>query len=300
MDEFGLIAEIIAELGDVADAPYIAIGPGDDGAVINPTPGWQAVASIDSQVAGRHFPAAAPAELIGYRALMASVSDLAAMAANPRFVLVALTVDQLDSSWVRGLVAGMREAATVTKVAICGGNLSRGPLSITLSVHGEVPCGAAVLRSGAQVGDVVQVSGPLGGAGACVRAGLFEIHGDLCPRQQRYYRPMARVDLIDLLRKEANAAIDVSDGLLQDLSHLLKASNCGAAIESALIPISQDAELEDARSGGDDYELLATAPNLMTGFTAIGSVVSAQGIWLDEQSVTDAEGDNLGFDHFRQ
>ncbi|NOX49302.1 MAG: thiamine-phosphate kinase, partial [Gammaproteobacteria bacterium] len=139
MDEFSLIDCIVSELGSQAKGPWIALGPGDDAAVIAQSPGCQTVASIDTLIAERHFPTAAPAELVGYRALMVSLSDLAAMAAVPRYALVALTLPRADKDWVVGMARGMADAARLTGTYICGGNLSRGPLSITVSVHGEVP-----------------------------------------------------------------------------------------------------------------------------------------------------------------
>ncbi|MEQ8691603.1 MAG: thiamine-phosphate kinase [Pseudomonadales bacterium] len=294
MDEFELIRRVVAELGEQTQAPQVVLGPGDDAAIIAPTPDWHMVASIDTQVADRHFPRTAPAELIGYRAVMASVSDLAAMAARPVYMLVALMLDEVDADWVMALTRGMKAAANDCQIALCGGNFSRGPLALTLSVHGEVPAGGGLLRSGARVGDVIQVSGPLGGAGACVRAGEFAVTAELSLTQQRYFRPRARVDLSEQLRDTAHAAIDVSDGLLQDLQHLLTASQVGADLEAANIPVCPGASLEDALHGGEDYELLVAASTTLDGFTAIGRVVAQPSLTLDGRVV-----EARGYDHFR-
>ena len=154
VNEFGLIDDITQALGDSATAPWVHVGIGDDAAVMRPRPGFDAVASIDTLVADVHFPMSAPADLIGYRALMVSLSDLAAMAALPRYALVALTLPELGSQispqWVQQLAQGMAMAAEETGTALCGGNLTRGALSISVSVHGEVSRGrpnCAVLES---------------------------------------------------------------------------------------------------------------------------------------------------------
>ena len=167
-----LIDSIANALGDSATAPWIRVGIGDDAAVMRARDGFDQVASIDTLVADVHFPNNAP-ELIGYRALMVSLSDLAAMAAVPRYALVALTLPEVAGDtcqqWVQRLASGMAAAAQETHTALCGGNVSRGPLSISVSVHGEVEAGQARLRSTAAAGEGLYVSGPLGSAAACVR-----------------------------------------------------------------------------------------------------------------------------------
>lgn len=294
MDEFALIREVVTQLGDRAKGRWIDVGPGDDAAVISQTPDTQAVASIDTLVANVHFPATAPAELIGYRALMVSMSDLAAMAATPRYALVALTLPTADVPWVKKMAQGMAEAARACDTYICGGNFAKGELSITVSVHGEVPEGAAVRRDGAQKGDTIYVSGELGAAAACVRLAEFQIsNGTLSPLQARYFRPRARLDLVTQLQNHCSAAIDISDGLLADLSHLCAASNVQGSVNSDLIPLHPHAKLRDALSGGDDYELLCTAAIAMPGMTPIGEISAGAGVFLDNQWV-----ETKGFNHF--
>ena len=209
--------------------------------------GFDQVASIDTLVADVHFPNNAPPELIGYRALMVSLSDLAAMAAVPRYALVALTLPEVAGDtcqqWVQRLASGMAAAAQETHTALCGGNVSRGPLSISVSVHGEVEAGQARLRSTAAAGEGLYVSGPLGSAAACVRTNqLLPVTADaLNAEQHAYYRPMARFDCQpDILA--ATSAIDISDGLLQDLAHVLQASGCGANLNAHDIPLGQGAD----------------------------------------------------------
>ena len=292
VDEFLLIDAIVAELGEQSRASWLAVGPGDDAAVLTPSAGTQAVASIDTLLADVHFPSNAPFDLIGYRAVMVSASDLAAMAANARYALVSLTIDNPSVDQVRALARGMAAAASECGLAICGGNLTRGPMSIAVSVHGEVPNGQALTRSGARVGDVLQVSGPIGGAGLCVATREFEVNGGLTASQEKYFRPKARLDLVDVIRR-ANAGIDVSDGFLADLAHLMKASGCGCEIDSSALPLFPGASLEHSLVCGDDYELLVTAPDLLPGFTEVGSVVAGEQILLDGKPI-----EPEGFNHF--
>ena len=293
MDEFALIREVVNNLSDRAAGRWIDLGPGDDAALIAQTPAHQSVATIDTLVAGVHFPGDADAELIGYRALMVSLSDLAAMAATPRFVLVALTLPRSESGWVAKLARGMAAAANVCDVYICGGNFARGPLNISVSAHGEVPRGQAVTRSGAKVGDQILISGALGGAAACVRLAEFNFSATLNERQTRYMRPTARTDLVATLRGHAHAAIDVSDGLLADMLHLCDASAVRANITSADIPLCAGADLDDALHGGDDYEILCTAANVLPGFQCIGHIQAGQGVYLDGEAAA-----SQGYNHF--
>lgn len=293
MDEFALIREVVKNLGDVAQGRWIELGPGDDAAVIAQTPGHQSVASIDTLVAGVHFPTDLPAQMIGYRALMVALSDLAAMAATPRFVLVALTLPAADASWVGQLATGMAEAARACEAYLCGGNFSKGPLSITVSVHGEVATGDAITRAGAEVGDKIYISGALGGAAACVRLAEFDFSDGLNARQQKYLRPRARFDLRELLLTHAHAAIDVSDGLLKDLEHLCNASGVQADVCSKDVPVSDGASLQDALHGGDDYEILCTTASDLPGLQCVGHIQAGAGVYVDGKR------ENLGgYNHF--
>ena len=303
MGEFALISDILEALGDrAAVSPQamktVVVPPGDDATVVTPTPGWQHVASIDSFLANVHFPEKAPPELIGYRVLMASLSDLAAMAATPRYALVALSMEaallKQDESWHCRLALGMAEAAREADMYICGGNLSQGPLAITVSVHGEVAEGCALLRSTGRAGHGLYVSGTLGGASACLRLGQTNIESldNLTPLQACYFRPKARFDLLDEVGK-ASACIDISDGLLQDLGHLCDASSCGAKLQGGAIPLAPGATLEDALRGGDEYQLLLASEVPLLGCQRIGQLTEEVGIWLDEQQIS-AD----GYNHF--
>lgn len=298
-DEFGLIDAIVAGLGDRAAGQWVTVGPGDDAAVLEVSPGTQHVASIDSLLADVHFPASAPAQLIGYRALMVAFSDLAAMAAAPRYCLVALSLDQpqlaAGSPWVVSLAAGMAEAARQLGVYVCGGNLSRGPLNITVSVHGEIEPRDLLLRSGASAGDSLYVTGHLGAAAACVRhQQMLPVNPDrLSSLQRAYYRPQARFDVTPMC-EFATAGLDISDGLTQDLWHLCRASGCGANLESAGIPVAQEATLDDALFGGDDYQLLLSSQRPLPGAYRIGELTTEPGLTLDGKALNAG-----GYDHFR-
>lgn len=295
MDEFSLIDDIVSRLGAAAHAAWVDVGPGDDASVVSVGTGGSVVSSIDTFSPGIHFPREAPAEWVGYRCFMAAASDLAAMAAEPRYALVALSLPDRDATYALALCEGLAEAADTCGMAVCGGNLTRAPLSMTVSVHGEVQPGMGVLRSTAQANDLIQVSGQLGGAAACVRLNAFQVAGTL---RDAYFRPRARLDLREPLAL-AHSAIDVSDGCLQDLSHILQASHVGAEIDSRAIPVADGATLDDALWGGDDYELLITAPKALPGFEVIGVVSDNLGIKLDGQEVLLNDVASRGYDHFR-
>lgn len=294
-NEFALIDAIVEGLGDRATGDWVSVGPGDDAAVIKTTPGLAQVASIDTLLPDVHFPAAAPAQLIGYRALMVSFSDLAAMRAAPRYCLVSLSMDESQgAAWVVSLARGMADAARELGVYVCGGNLTRGPLNIAVSVHGEVEHQHLLRRSEGRPGQQLTVTGALGAAAACVRTGqMLPVDPKaLTPLQHAYYRPQARFDVAAMVQA-ASAGLDISDGLSQDLAHLCAASGCGAALQSLSIPIGAGATLEDALFGGDDYELLVASNEALPGAYTIGVLTAEPGLTLDGAPFA-----AKGFDHF--
>ena len=294
-NEFALIDAIVEGLGDRATGDWVSVGPGDDAAVIKATPGLAQVASIDTLLPDVHFPAAAPAQLIGYRALMVSFSDLAAMRAAPRYCLVSLSMDESQgAAWVVSLARGMADAARELGVYVCGGNLTRGPLNIAVSVHGEVEHQHLLRRSEGRPGQQLTVTGALGAAAACVRTGqMLPVDPKaLTPLQHAYYRPQARFDVAAMVQA-ASAGLDISDGLSQDLAHLCAASGCGAALQSLSIPIGAGATLEDALFGGDDYELLVASNEALPGAYTIGVLTAEPGLTLDGAPFA-----AKGFDHF--
>ncbi|MEQ8858756.1 MAG: thiamine-phosphate kinase [Pseudomonadales bacterium] len=288
MNEFELIDAVVAELGAAAAGELVRVGPGDDASITAVPAGMALASSIDALVADVHFPAAAGAELVGYRAMMVAASDLAAMGADPGFALVAVTLEDADADWLRALARGFGRAARALPLPLVGGNLARGPRTIAVSVHGFVLAEGALLRSGARAGDSVFVTGTLGAAAAAVaRGGLdaMQNESDLDALAQRYFLPSARLGAGVALRGFASSAIDLSDGLIQDLGHVCRASGVGAELDSARLPVASGATLDQALSGGDDYELCFTGrgdpPDLGVPVHRIGRIVSGSGVRVD-------------------
>jgi len=264
MAEFDLIARIRARAGARDD---VLLGIGDDAAVLRVPAGHDLVVSTDTLSIGVHFPPETAPSDIGWKALAVNLSDLAAMGATPAWCTLNLTLPDADSKWLDAFLDGFLQLAAQHRIALVGGDTTRGPLSITVTVHGFVPHGAALLRSGAQVGDLVCVTGTLGNAAGALRQWQrgVPIHSRL---GSSLMRPTPRIELGQFLRGLATACIDISDGLLADLGHVLAASGVGAEIEIAELPTSavlaskfDEAERRELQlSGGDDYELCFTVP----------------------------------------
>ncbi|GAB4177623.1 MAG: thiamine-phosphate kinase [Wenzhouxiangellaceae bacterium] len=259
--EFDLIRRIRARAprGD-----GVVVGIGDDAAVLQPGPGMQLVTSTDQLVEGRHFDASVRVEDLGHLALAVNLSDLAAMGARPRWSLLALTLPAADPVWLDQFLDGYLALGEATGCALVGGNLSRGPLNIAVTVIGEVEAGRFRLRRGARPGDRLLVTGTLGEAGYAWRRGVEPEHL-LAARRDR---PEPRIDAGRALRVGAHAMIDISDGLLADLAHLLE-DGIGARIDCARLPCSgplarlvpDDHERWMLQlNGGGDYELLLAWP----------------------------------------
>ena len=247
-----------------------ALGVGDDCALLTTRPGQQLAVSSDMLVEGRHFLSTVPPAALGHKALAVNLSDLAACGAEPLAFSLALALPRLDESFVEGFAQGLFALADACGIELVGGDTTAGPLNICITVIGEVPQGQALLRSGARAGDDIWVSGTLGDA----RLALEAFRGQLQLTQAQFEhtrrameRPTARLELGRALRGVASSAIDLSDGLLGDLSHILKRSRVGADIALDLLPrspvmVAQAAEVQVlyTLAGGDDYELLFTAP----------------------------------------
>ncbi len=284
MDEFELIRRFFSR-----DAKATDVGVGDDGAVMTPTPGTQQVQVIDTLVEGVHFPATITAADVGYRAVEVNLSDIAAMGARPRWMTLALTLWDKDELWVEDFAAGMFAAADEHDVVLVGGDTTQGDsVVVSINMTGEVEKDAALLRSGAKVGDTVFVTGTVGDAAAGLELLQQGEHDEFLVG--RFLRPTARLTLGRMLVGRAHAAIDVSDGLVADLSKLLAASALGAQINVDDVPMSpalmarfdDDTAQQFALSGGDDYELCFTASAdavaELDGVTAIGTVTAAEGL----------------------
>lgn len=247
----------------------VAVGIGDDGAVVRVADGCDLVISTDMLTSGIHFPPDADPNDIGFRALAVNLSDLAAMGAEPLWATLVLSLPEASEPWLDAFARGFFSLADAACVQLIGGDITRGPLTITASVYGSVPRGEALLRSGARPGDLIFVTGTLGDAAAALELDLKTapaIHSQVL--RQRLLRPTPRFIVGINLRGVASSAIDVSDGLASDLGHIVEASGVGARIEVAALPLSEplchllkrQRAWELALSGGDDYELCFTAP----------------------------------------
>lgn len=293
MDEFALIRRYFASGG--AARGDVVLGIGDDAAVLRVPEGHELVVTTDNLVAGVHFPVTLDAESIGYRTLAANLSDLAAMGAEPAWALLAITLPEADENWLERFSRGFFRLAMQHHVALVGGNVAHGPLNIAVTAHGLIPAGAALKRTGAQPGDAIFVTGHPGDAAAGLKL-IQSGHTDLrhaCV--QRFCFPEPRIAAGVALRGVASSVIDVSDGLLADLSHLLEGGNIGATLELAALPLSADilrmetlgAAREYALSGGDDYELCFTVPQ--NRLSQLDAVAANSGCRVTRIGTIDAE-----------
>ncbi len=327
MGEFDLIARYFTHPARPGGA--VELGVGDDCALLAPRPGMQLAISSDMLVEGRHFFADVDPEALGHKALAVNLSDLAACGARPLAFTLALSLPRVDEAWLAGFSRGLLALADVHGCELVGGDTTQGPLNICITVFGEVPPDQALLRSGARPDDDIYVSGTLGDARLALEAllGHIQLPADtLAQARQRLERPSPRVALGMALRGVASSAMDVSDGLLGDLGHILKASGVGARIdiERTSNLIAASAYPESARgqfdvefvrqctlAGGDDYELAFTAPPAQraavaaasqssgTPVTRIGTVLAEPGLQLVDAQGRAVEHRYASFDHFR-
>ncbi|WP_297797867.1 thiamine-phosphate kinase [uncultured Marinobacter sp.] len=311
MGEFELIRRYFSPLAGQSRAASLVLGPGDDCAIERVASGHELVFSVDTLVEGVHFPAGYDPEHLGWRSLAVAASDLAAMGAKPVCFTLALTLPEASPEWLEPFSRGLSRASRAFGLELAGGDTTRGPLTLSLQVHGEVPAGEAMLRSGARVGDYLCVSGTLGEAGAALDY-LQSVSPSEDERAvlERYHAPVPRLDLGMALREVASAAIDISDGLLADLGHILGASDVGAELDCQAVPVSAAVSrlkgpaeaLRLALEAGDDYELcVAVPPDLWEGLpeavhaqlSIIGKVVAGNGIKGIESGLVTG-----GYDHF--
>ncbi|MCP5142805.1 MAG: thiamine-phosphate kinase [Chromatiales bacterium] len=316
--EFDLIRRWFAQLG--ATRNDVAIGVGDDAALLRVPIGHDLVVTADTMVAGVHFPLDTAPEDIGHKLLAVNLSDLAAMGAAPAWVTLALTLPEHDEAWLRAFSAGFHALAIEHDVALVGGDTTRGPLTLTVQAHGLVPAGSVMTRACARPGDLIYLTGTVGDAGLALLALQDELRlpkADRAAVLARLNRPTPRVAAGQALRGIASAAIDVSDGVAADLGHILERSGVGATVYAERLPISAVmGKWLDAAGGwalplsaGDDYELLVTIPEsrqaaaeaamavLDCAFTWIGMIDSAPGLrcQLDDGTQLGVTG---GYDHF--
>jgi thiamine-monophosphate kinase len=321
LSEFDLIAQFFTRPPRSAN---VALGIGDDAALLVPRPGCELVVSTDMLVEGRHFFPGADARCLGHKTLAVNLSDLAAMGATPRQALLALALPASDPAWLAAFADGFFALADAHDVDLVGGDTTRGPLNLCVTVIGEVPAGTALLRSAARPGDDVYVSGEIGAAALAVaaiggRIALAPAELDAC--RDRLDSPTPRVELGNALRGIAAAAIDLSDGLTGDLGHIGERSGRGARIDLARLPAAatvatllrgphRDLALACLLAGGDDYELCFTARNrereriaalareLALPLTRIGKVTAERGLVVRDEAGAALAALPRAFDHF--
>jgi thiamine-monophosphate kinase len=314
LSEFDLIQRYFTR-----PAPNAVLGVGDDAALLRVAEGMELAVSTDMLVSGTHFFSDADPFLLGHKTLAVNLSDLAAMGAVPRWATLALSLPGADETWLRRFSEGFFALADEYGVELVGGDTTRGPLNLSVTIMGEVTRGRALRRSGANAGDDIWVSGTLGKAAL----GLAHLQGRIAlPEDARLsclaalHQPRPRVALGLALRDIANSAIDISDGLLADLGHILECSHAGAELEFAAIPAVETHGIDDALlrhcvlSGGDDYELCftasaakrseieAVAAKLQLPLTRIGSINAGQGCTVRAADGSVMKIKESGYDHF--
>lgn len=314
--EFDLIARHFTRA-----TPDAVLGVGDDCALLAPTPGMQLAVSSDMLLEGRHFsPQDSPAG-IGHKSLAVNLSDLAAMGATPRWATLSIALPEANDAWLTAFARGFFRIADLHGVELVGGDTTRGALTISITVIGEVPPGQALRRDGAQAGDDVWVSGVIGSAALALayRQGrLFMEQVDAARVLPALYLPTPRVALGIALRGIASSAIDISDGLLGDLGHILERSQAGAILEFAALPtlpvaqayLHEEVARDCVLAGGDDYELCFTAPadrrdavaaaaqSAGVAVTRIGRITAEPGLTLIGTDGQPLPFEHTGYDHF--
>jgi thiamine-monophosphate kinase len=319
MGEFDLIARYFTR-----PSRHAVLGVGDDCALLHIQAGMQLAVSSDMLVQGRHFLPTTPAAGLGHKALAVNLSDLAACGAKPVAFTLALALPSIDEHWLAGFSKGLWDLADAHGCELIGGDTTQGPLNICITVMGEVPPGDALLRQHAQVGDDIYISGTVGDARLALEVfkgtvSLEAAHFEAA--RLRMDRPTPRVELGLGLRGVANAAIDVSDGLLGDLGHIVQRSKVGAVIDTAWVQdsaaiseamqsISFNKRLDFALAGGDDYELLFTAPpdqadavleageQCGVSITCIGRITPVAGVQVLDLQGLPMSRRFASFDHF--
>jgi thiamine-monophosphate kinase len=290
MNEFDLIQSYFN--WEVTD-PSVELGVGDDAALFNLNPGHQLVTSTDTLVEGVHFFKDASPRDIAYKSLAVNLSDMAAMGATAKCYTLSLTIPELDKEWLKDFSSSLKESSKLFNVHLIGGDTTKGPLNISINMMGSIEINSPIKRSGANEGDDIYVSGELGSAALClkkIKKGEIPLESDL----NSLNRPIPRLELGSALKNLASSCIDVSDGLEQDLSHILKSSGVGAIIDTQELPLS-DSVMQYVKDkndwslplcGGDDYELCFTAgkskrdkisaisESLGTRVTRIGEIIS--------------------------
>jgi thiamine-monophosphate kinase len=318
LSEFDLIREYFSN--QTWGREDVALGVGDDCALLRPPAGMELVVTSDTLVEGVHFQKDADPEALGHKSLAVNLSDLAAMGADPAWVTLALTIPETDSAWLRAFSNGFLSLARKHDVALIGGDTTQGPLSITVTAQGFVQPGSALMRSGAKAGDLIYVSGSIGDASLALlaRQGGYVVETGMKELEQRLDRPQPRLAVGRFITQIASSAIDISDGLIADLGHICEQSSVGARVLLDKIPLTPQVSdylqlggsWDRVIAGGDDYELCFTVPkekiellnqsgtNLECRLTQIGELVSEPGVSCIMGDGTVLENTGAGYQHF--
>ncbi|WP_202210241.1 thiamine-phosphate kinase [Pseudomonas paraversuta] len=318
MGEFELIRNFFAAAPCAQGGEGVALGIGDDCALLDVPFGEQLAISTDTLVAGVHFADPCDPFLLGQRSLAVAASDLAAMGATPLAFTLALTLPAVEADWLQAFARGLNLMAQGCGLRLIGGDTTRGPLCLTLTVFGRVPRGQALTRSAARPGDLLCVGGELGNAAGALPLVLGQRSATPAiaePLLAHYWSPQPQLALGQALRGKASSALDISDGLLADCGHIALASKVGLLIENDRVPVSlalqeflgDAAAQQAALSGGDDYVLAFTLPAvelptlLADGWPihVIGLVVEGQGVGLLGVDGRDITPGIRGYQHFR-
>lgn len=320
LSEFSLITRYFIRQ---MNRPDVLLGVGDDCALLNVPEGMSLAVSMDTLVAGVHFPLQTSSYDIGHKLVAVNLSDLAAMGAQPAWLTLALTLPESDEVWLEGFCRGLFALAEHYQMSLIGGDTTHGPLTLTLQAHGFVPYGQALRRDGARPGDLIYVTGTLGDGGLglrCVQSTVMLTEHHRQYAIDRLNRPSPRVEAGLALRGLASSAIDISDGLLADLGHILTRSRAGASLEIAKLPLSpaylsaydQIGGVEMALTAGDDYELCFTvssnqalqAENALREigcrFSCIGVIRAEPGLRCFRADGSEYVPVKKGYDHFAQ
>jgi len=316
ISEFSLIERFFTK-----PTPHAVLGVGDDAALMAIAPGMELAVSTDMLVSSTHFFPDADPRKLGWKALAVNVSDMAAMGAQPRWATLALALPHADETWLKAFASGFFACAGEFGIDLVGGDTTRGPLNLSITIFGEIPCGQALRREGAQPDDDIWVSGTLGGSAlalAAIQGQTTLDTDDLDACRQLLDMPQPRVDLGLALRGIATSAVDISDGLLGDLGHILERSRVGAELcfdalpaHAALEPLLAEERAQHCLlAGGDDYELCFTAPRakhneikaledqLGLRLSRVGKITAATGLQLLDAAGNPMPKPGRGYDHF--
>ena len=314
LNEFDIIKQFFKNQNISRDD--VILGIGDDCAIVETPPENQLAITIDTLVDGVHFPHDTPAYDVGYKSLAVNLSDLAAMGATPAWITAALTLPKANESWLKDFTRGLFDLAARYNVQLIGGDLTHGPLTITIQAHGLLPKNKALKRSTAKPGDLIYVTNTPGDAAL----GLLFLQNKISLRPEfqdsilkKINRPEPQIEIGKKLLNIANACVDISDGLAADLGHILEESNLGATLYVDQLPLSnalresmpEDNAIALALNGGDDYELCFTAPKdkqstltELTNITCIGVITETSGLNLLFQDGRKYNGAIQGYNHF--